>query len=226
MKKLSENVGLIEKFLVLAEKYKFSTVLKSIAIIFMFSVTISFIANPMIIFDRYEEIKDKRHRVQMEQVNRNNAIIQSELENLIYRTGANRVLLLQYHNTKNSLSGIPFIYLTATSEALTYGIAPVSEGYEALKTSLYPFVNYISKAKYFCGDISDLEKEDKALAYRMRGNDVHHLAICHIDGEVPLGILVLTYTDELSQTHNCKYVEQEIRNASIRIGCLISNTKF
>ena len=36
MKKLNENIGLIERFLQIAEKYKFSTIFKSVAIIFIF----------------------------------------------------------------------------------------------------------------------------------------------------------------------------------------------
>ena len=159
----------------------------------------------------------------MEKVMRNTIIIQSEIDDLLQKTGADRVLLLQYHNTKNSLSGLPFIYLTATNESLTYNTAPVSGGYETLKTSLYPFVSYIAKHKYFCGDISELEKYDKALAYRMKGNDVTHLAMCHIDCEIPLGALVVTYTHDIDTHHNCASIEQMIRNSAMKIGILINN---
>ena len=223
MKKLNDNIGLIEKFLLIAEKYKISTICKSILIMFIFSATIFIISNPSYFFDQYEKIKEERHKEKMELVIRNNIIIQSEIDNLLYKTGANRVLLLQYHNTKNSLSGLPFIYLTATNESLTYDTTPVSAGYETLKTSLYPFVNYLSKHKYFCGDISELEHYDKALAYRMKGNDVTHLAMCHIDCDIPLGVLVLTYTHEVDQTHSCSAIEQMIRNSAMKIGVLINN---
>lgn len=223
MKKLNDNIGLIEKFLLIAEKYKISTICKSILIMFIFSAAIFIISKPSYFFDQYEKIKEERHKEKMELVMRNNIIIQSEIDNLLYKTGANRVLLLQYHNTKNSLSGLPFIYLTATNESLTYDTTPVSAGYETLKTSLYPFVNYLSKHKYFCGDISELEHYDKALAYRMKGNDVEHLAMCHIDSDIPLGVLVLTYTHEVDKSHNCTTIEQMIRNSAMKIGMLINN---
>lgn len=223
MKKLNDNIGLIEKFLLIAEKYKISTICKSILIMFIFSAAIFIISNPSYFFDQYEKIKEERHKEKMELVMHNNIIIQNEIDNLLYRTGANRVLLLQYHNTKNSLSGLPFIYLTATNESLTYNTTPVSGGYETLKTSLYPFVSYLSKHKYFCGDIVELEKYDKALAYRMKGNDVTHLAMCHIDCDIPLGVLVLTYTQEVDQTHSCNAIEQMIRNSAMKIGMLINN---
>ena len=226
MKKLSENIGLIERFLQIAEKYKFSTICKALAIIFIFAITIFLISNPTYFFDKYEEIKENRHKEQMEVVMRNNVIIQTELENLLFKTGANRCILLQYHNTKNSLSGLPFIYLTATNESLTYNTTPVSEGYETLKTSLYPFVGYLAQYRYFCGNIEDLEKFDKALAFRMKGNDVQHLAMCHIDSEVPLGVLVLTYTHNVEPNkHNCCEVEQLVRNTALKIGVLIDGKK-
>lgn len=225
MKKLSENIGLIERFLEIAEKYKFSTIFKSVAIIFIFAITIFFISNPTYIFDIYEEAKEERHKEKMELVMKNNIIIQTELENLLYKTGANRAILLQYHNTKNSLAGLPFIYLTATNECLTYNTTPVSEGYETLKTSLYPFVGYLAQYKYFCGDIDGLEKFDKALAYRMRGNDVKHLAMCHIDSDIPLGVLVITYTENVAPEHNCNEIEKIIRNSAMKIGVLINNQK-
>lgn len=226
MKKLNENIGLIERFLQIAEKYKFSTIFKSVAIIFIFAITIFFISNPTYIFDKYEAVKEERHRTKMELVMKNNVIIQTELENLLYKTGANRAILLQYHNTKNSLAGLPFIYLTATNECLTYNTTPVSEGYETLKTSLYPFVGYLAQYKYFCGDIEGLEKFDKALAYRMKGNDVHHLAMCHIDSDIPLGVLVITYTKNVElDKHNCGEVEKIIRNSAMKIGVLINNQK-
>lgn len=223
MKLLNENISLIERFLIIAEKYKISTIFKSIFIIIVFAIAIFIISNPTYFFDQYEKVKEERHKSKMELAMRNNVIIQSEIDNLLYRTGANRVLLLQYHNTKNSLSGLPFIYLTATNESLTYNTKPVSGGYETLKTSLYPFVSYIAKHKYFCGDIAELEKYDKALAYRMRGNDVMHLAMCHIDCEMPLGVLVLTYTQEVSEAHNCSTTEQMVRNSAMKIGMLINN---
>lgn len=225
MKALNENIGLFERILNISEKYKISTIFKTVFIIVFFSLTIAFINNPSIVFDKYEEIKNKRHQEQMEIVMKNNTIIQTEIENLLYKTGADRVILLQYHNTKNSLSGLPFIYLTATNESLKLGIRPVSDGYESLKTSLYPFVSYLAQKKYFHGDISELEQIDKALAYRMKGNDVEHFAMCHIDSDIPLGVLVVTYT-----THGCHHVDQScrdvesyIRNSVIKIGCLINN---
>lgn len=226
MKKLNENIGLIERFLEISEKYKFSTIFKSVAIIFIFAITIFLITNPTYLFDRYEEAKEEKHKEQMELVMKNNVIIQTELENLLYKTSANRAILLQYHNTKNSLAGLPFIYLTATNESLTYNTKPVAAGYETLKTSLYPFISYIAQYKYFCGDISDLEKYDKALAYRMRGNDVTHFAMCHIDGDVPLGVLVITYTENVEpDKHNCDEVEKIIRNSAMKIGVLINKQK-
>ena len=141
MKQLNQNISLIEKFLNIAEKYKLSTIFKSILIMAIFALAIFIISKPTYFFDQYEKVKEERHKEKMELVMKNNIIIQNEIDNLLYKANANRVLLLQYHNTKNSLSGLPFIYLTATNESLAYNTTPVSGGYETLKTSLYPNIN-------------------------------------------------------------------------------------
>lgn len=188
----------------------------------VFALTVFLITNPTWIFDKYEQVKEDRHRVQMENVMKNNIIIQTEMERLLYKTNADRVLLLQYHNTKNSLAGVPFIYLTATHECVNENVQPVASGYEVLKTSLYPFVNYMAKIKYFCGDIDDLRQYDKALAFRMEGNDVKHLAVCHIDCQIPLGVIVVTYTNDVNINHSCENVENYIRNTAMEIGILIN----
>jgi hypothetical protein len=65
---------------------------------FIFAAAIFIISKPTYFFDQYEKIKEERHKEQMELVMRNNIIIQNEIDNLLYKTGANRVLLLQYHN--------------------------------------------------------------------------------------------------------------------------------
>ena len=97
MKQLNQNISLIEKFLNIAEKYKLSTIFKSIFIMAIFALAIFIISKPTYFFDRYEKTKEERHKEKMELVMKNNIIIQTEIDNLLYKTGANRVLLLQYH---------------------------------------------------------------------------------------------------------------------------------
>lgn len=219
--KVEKGVGWIERLMGLVDKYSIWKFLKAFIIILLTALIIGFISNPFYLFEKYDDYKAKVHTDKMELMKINNNLIQTELELLLEKTGADRCLLLAYHNTKESLAGVPFIYLTATHEVLNYDIAPVADGYAAVKTTLYPFLTYLNREEYWCGDIEDLREIDKSLAYRLEGNDVTHLAMINIEGETPLGVLVLTYTTEDLQNHNCTNVEHFVRRSSTKIGVLM-----
>jgi hypothetical protein len=222
---IEQGLTWLDKALNIIERYKIKTILKAFGLILMIALLIAFIKNPTYIIDKWQEVQEREHTERMEITLKNSQIINTEVENLRYRTGADRVILLQFHNSKQSLSGLPFIYLTATAEALDYNVIPVAEQYEAVKTSIYPFMTYITREGYFCGDIEELRTLDKALAYRMQGNDVHHLAFQYIEGEHPLGLLVCTFTKDVDETHNCAEIEHQIRKTSNKIAVLLSNNE-
>lgn len=222
---VDKGIGWLERILQLVSKFKIMDFIKTFIIIFMLAITVSLITKPEWIFNKWEEYKEKEHKERMEIVEKNNSLIHTELENILYKTGANRVILLSYHNSKQSLTGLPYIYLTAVNEAIQYNVKPVAEGYEAVKVSLYPMIGYLNVNEFFCGDIEEMREIDKALAYRLEGNDVKHLCMLNIEGEYPLGVLVATYTQGIDDTHNCKEVEQVIRRAGVKIGVLLSNDK-
>lgn len=222
MEKVDTGLNWIDRTLQIVDKYKFKTIFKAIGVIFLIAAVVGFISNPTWIFEKIQELEKREHSERMEITLKNTQIINGEIENLRYRIEADRVILLQFHNSKESLSGLPFIYLTATAEAIDYDVKPVADGYEAVKTSLYPFMTYISKEEYFCGDIEDLREIDKALAYRMLGNDVKHVAFQYIEGEYPLGILVCTFTEKPNEEHSCLDVEHQVRKTATKIGILLN----
>lgn len=222
---ITTSVGWMERILVLVKKFKLWDFLKAFIVILLLGLVVGFISKPEYFFEKWVEWDTAKHKEKMEIVEKNNSIIHTELESILYKTGADRVLLLSYHNSKQSLAGLPYIYLTAINEAIQYDVKPVAEGYESVKVSLYPMIDYLDSKEYFCGDIEDLRDIDKALAYRMQGNDVRHLCMLHIEGEYPLGVIVCTYTRELDERHNCKDVEAVIRRAGIKIGVLLEQTK-
>lgn len=222
---VSTGIGWIEKILGLVTKYKMFDFIKAFLVVIVTGLVVGFISKPEYFFEKWEKYNETKHKEKMEIVEKNNSIIHTELENILYKTGADRVLLLSYHNSKQSLAGQPYIYLTAVNEAIQYDVKPVAEGYESVKVSLYPMVNYLDSKEYFCGDIEDLRDIDKALAYRMQGNDVGHLCMLQIEGEYPLGVLVCTYTHTLEEKHSCKETEAIMRRAGVKIGVLLEQTK-
>lgn len=224
MENIDKGIGWLEKALNIVEKYKFKTIFKALCVLLIIIGLIGFIKNPTWIFQQYEEWKKKEHSEKVELAMKNSQLIQYEIDALRMKTNASRVVLMTFHNQKQTLNGVPYIYLTAQNESLGYGVSPVAEKYEVLKCSLYPFVNYIIQNEYFAGDIDSLTSIDKALAYRMMGNDVTHCSIINIEGESLLGVLVITYTDDC-ENHNCKDVEGMVRKSATKIGILLGQTK-
>lgn len=190
-----QNIGIFERVLAIAEKYHITTILKAALYLVIIAFTFSFIAHPTWIFERWEQKKDEEHIVQVEKARAANITIQNEVEKLQLKSGADRVLLLQMHNSIKSLNNIPFIYCTATNEALKDGITPVGEQYSNVKLSLYPFADYLAENRYWMGTIEELQQIDKALGYRMLGNDARYVVAYYLIGDTPLGILMMTYED-------------------------------
>lgn len=220
---VNTGLGWLDKTLGIIEKYRIMTIFKAFFVILLVAGLVWFISNPTYIFEKYEQWCEHEHDIKTEITLKNAQVAQVEMENLLYKTGANRAILMSFHNSKSSLGGLPFIYLTPQTEAITAGTTPVSAGYESMKTSLYPFVHYLSEEEYFCGDIADLERIDKALAYRLRGNDVKHLAALYLESDRPLGVIVLTYTSELDEDHVCEDVEHLMRKTGVKVGLLMQD---
>lgn len=220
-----KGIGWIERIMALVEKYSIFQFAKAFLILLITALVVGFIANPSWIFEKYRKWEEDNHKIEMVESEKNSVLMQTEVEGLLWRTNADRVILLSYHNTKKSLAGVPYIYLTAINEYFRDGVAPVAEGYSAVKTSLYPMINYLSTKNFFCGDIEELRKIDKALAYRMEGNDVKHLAMLQIEGDVPLGVLAVTFTEPVSDNHSCEEVEKQLRKSALKLGVLMENKR-
>lgn len=223
--KTEKGIGWLERIMTLVEKYSIWNFFKAFFIITTTAILVGLISNPTYFFEKWEEYQDVQHQTEMAISEKNNVLIQSEVEGLLWHTKADRVVLLSYHNTKKSLAGVPYIYLTATHEYFVDGVSPIAEGYSAVKTSLYPMINYINTKNYFCGNIEELRSIDKALAYRMEGNDVKHLAMIQIDGVVPLGVLVVTYTNPVDENHICADVENIMRRSATKLAVYMSGDK-
>lgn len=219
---VDKGLGVFERLVNFFGQHSVWEILKTLFLSVLIGYTIYLSLNPDIIFSAYEKWKKTEHTEAIENSMKNSVLIQNELETLRERVGAQRVLLLSYHNTTSSLVGVPYIFLTAEAESIGSGTHPVAEGYERVKTSLYPFVNYLNRETYFCGDIEELRGIDKALAYRLEGNDVRHFAAMNIEGEQPLGVLFISYTEDIGESHKCSDVKDMILRSAGRLAIYLS----
>ena len=222
IEEVDKGLSIFERLVVFFKHYSVWEILKTLILSVLIGYTIYLSLNPEVVFNAYEKWRKDEHTEAIENSMKNSVLIQNELETLRERVGASRVLLLSYHNTTSSLVGVPYIFLTAEAESIGSNIHPVAEGYERVKTSLYPFVNYLNRETYFSGDIEDLREIDKSLAYRMEGNDVQHFAAMNIEGEQPLGVLFITYTSDVDEKHNCSCVKDMVLRSAGRLAIYLS----
>ena len=219
---VDKGLGVFERLVNFFKHYSVWEILKTLFLSVLIGYTIYLSLNPEIIFNAYEKWRSDEHTEAIHNSMKNSVLIQNELETLRERVYVDRVVVLSYNNTTSSLVGVPYIFLTAEAESIANGIHPVAEGYERVKTSLYPFVNYLNRETYFSGDIEELRDIDKSLAYRMEGNDVQHFAAMNIEGEQPLGVLFITYTYEPGEDHKCSNVKDMILRSAGRLAIYLS----
>lgn len=68
-------------------------------------------------------LSEELHAEKMERRDQLLASIVPELHELLGATGADRVLYLEYHNSKENLIGIPFKYIDLVSQTSKYGVS-------------------------------------------------------------------------------------------------------
>ena len=221
----STAIGWFERVLELADKYRITTVLKSVFIILLIAGTVGFIKNPTWIFEKYQDWQDKQHIEKLAHRLEHNEKLHIMTEKLMYKVNADRVLLLELHNGNTGLGGFPFAKCSATYEALNDGIVPVAHQYQDLNLSLMPFATELFNNGYWCGDTQDLREIDKALCYRMLGNDTSHFAGIVIQGvDKPIAFLFVKFKD-IGDEHNCAEIKRIIQENAFQIALLLELNK-
>lgn len=221
----STAIGWFERVLDLADKYRITTILKSVFIILLIAGTVGFIKNPTWIFEKYQDWQDKQHIEKLAHRLEHNEKLHIMTEKLMYKVNADRVLLLELHNGNTGLGGFPFAKCSATYEALNDGIVPVAHQYQDLNLSLMPFATELFNNGYWCGDTQDLREIDKALCYRMLGNDTSHFAGIVIQGvDKPIAFLFVKFKD-IGDEHNCAEIKRIIQENAFQIALLLELNK-
>ena len=214
---LNNGIGWLERTLQIVQKYKFITVLKAFALILSVALLIAFIANPTYIFEKYDEWREKQHTEKLTHRLQHNEKIHILTERLLFQSNADRVLLLELHNGVSNNSGLPFAKCTATYEALQEGVAPVSHLYNELNLSLMPFATTLLND----GNTEELMDIDRALSYKMLGNETAHFCGKLIKGvEKPLAFLFVKFRS-VDENHNCEEVRKIIDDTTLQISLLL-----
>lgn len=170
-----------------------------------FSVVIAFLlynifANPIKldkIIDRYIDTQDDIHQKGMLKREQANNAIPNILDKLLFQAGADRVMLLEFHNGGANIVDLPFDHFTATYERVDESkdsIEYIADQYRNQSTGNYiELLQKLKKDRYIYS--TDIELEDNSRIIRkMERNEVDSYYICAIynDGGRVIGILSIT----------------------------------
>ena len=217
----SKGLTLLDNVLWMVDKYKISTILKSLFLLLLISFSIAFASHPAWIFDKYIEYEEKIHAEKMSLRLRNTDKIQSLLEKNLYKIGADRIVLLELHNGANGEGGLPFYKCSATYESINDGVYPVSSQYQSVNLSLMPFATYLFQNRYFYGTIEDIADIDRALYYKMASNSAKRVYATVIEGvDKPIAFLFVTFQND-GEISGEKCDIDDINHLSLEIALLL-----
>ena len=221
---IEKGLGWLDKILSIIEKYRIKTILKGVLVILIIAATVGFIGNPTWIFEQYEAWKDKEHAERLNIRMRNNEKLHILAEKLMYKVDADRVMVLELHNGLENAVGLPFSKCTATYEALNTDVYPIANQYQGVNLSLMPFANYLFQNGYWCGDVDELEKIDRGLFHKIKGNGTEHIACCLVEGvDEPLAFIFVSFAE--IPNHDCDDVRQNLRHIALETALLLELNK-
>jgi hypothetical protein len=150
-----------------------------------------------VLIKRYEESKDKEHAENLMKRMSNSPLIKNELENILYSIGADRVFLIEFHNSIKSVEGYPYAYGSMNYEIVADSTMYVSDEYTNFSLTKYDMISYMLKNNLFVGNVDAVKPIDNRLHLKFLSNNMAELAMIVVEGvDLPLGILGISYNNE------------------------------
>lgn len=196
-----EQLTIIEQMIVMIEKYGWWKIIKATLFMLSLAFILFNIANlKNIVSDVIDEQNESEiiaHDTAMDFRRSIKEEIDGILNNVLTKTHADRVFVLELHNGTNNTAGLPFIYAEMTYCAVAENINHIDEDYINLNLSRFNFPLYLERNKYFYGDIEKLKKVDDKLALRLQSNGAKYIAIMSLQGlHTELGYIGVTFCDD------------------------------
>lgn len=130
-------------------------------------------------------------------------VITKTLSDLIINTNGDRALLFEFSNGTSNLAGLPFLFVNATSESLSYNTTSVASLYQRINISLVAnFIIELENENYiYASDIEEIKMKFPFIYNFMKPNNVKSLLFYSIYGiHDTLGFIVLTSTNDKTFT--------------------------
>ena len=227
-------LGALGRFMRGLKDYNIMELLKILFALFIIALIIAFIRKPELFVDKVSYVFEMRqNRLEREHADgmyrrsvadQNIRWYLNELRDL---TGADRAWVLEPHNGgSNSTTGMNFYYLNLTGDEPAEGYPHLNKDeFKDIPYSEYPLADYIDKEGYWWGPLSEMEKIDRKLYWRMKSQGMGDCAVVATHSmNLPICYVGLTWYEGHSMS-DPKEVGREIRKYAIQIAIELAKTK-
>jgi len=171
----SNKFGLFTTIPELVSRYGKTNILFSVIILLLI---VNLVSNPISFSSIIERWNDKQviiHKQGIIKRQMADLAIPSILKDILHKVDADRVMLMEFHNSGNNVAGLPFYHFTATYEEIREGVPNldyVGEQYHNQSTGDYVLLinKMINEGSYFFSDIDNPSNLQSKALKRMRAN--------------------------------------------------------
>lgn len=144
--------------------------------------------------------------------------------------GADRVFVIEYHNTISNLRGLPFKFMSITSYDTKRNVDPLDLAkYNQLNTGLFTkFIQMLRNETYIEFRNVDKQCDIMNICNLLIEDDSKNAAICQLSGvEIPLGFIVVEWVREENDNDQIDWatVRNKVYRSSQVINVLLTNSK-
>lgn len=125
--------------------------------------------------------------------------IRRELSELAKESHADRVLLFEFSNGNSNLVGLPFLYVTASSEVVKSGIGPIAQTYQRVSTTVISefLENLEDKGYAFIENLEDIKNESPMIYYFLNPHKIQSALFYSLYGvNDTVGFIMATTSDD------------------------------
>lgn len=194
---IADKFNVFKKIVEITSKHgKLTTLFSVVILFFVYNILI----NPVNVdkyLDRYTDKQEDIHKEGLLKRQQADNLIPSILDVLRFESGADRVMLLEFHNGSQNSADLPFYHFSATYESIDSGndsIDYINDQYRNQNAGNYNIIlQKIKRDRYIYSSDIELDENNK-IVRKMEKNDVDSYYICAVynDSNQVIAILAIT----------------------------------
>ena len=164
----------------------------------------------------HKNLLEKRHVTDVE--------IQHMIDRSLYSLNGDRIIVMEFHNSVQNLSFLPFLYMTCNYETFKSGLLPVGNTLKQISASLFSiFLTELYKKEFVVIDGNSGDTGVDKAAFILLGLQDESSALCVLikdAGRKPLGVIILKRKERFTRDD-----ANAVREIAGRIGSLLCVNK-